>query len=242
MTLAALVLSVVAGLVANELFDLCPWLTRPIMRQAARLRYGKTERAATRAEEWESLVDFPHGRLFKLLMALGFLIFGVASLVARISLRIVGLALVVSSAAAVYRGGLQYVTSGGDQDKITVAKERILRPIGLMVRWSVFTGLTHEDEILAKMAATVDELAAIVPSEMWGRAGTNYASDSSVPKNEQHRIRESLRLGLAVASTLFDLTVVVLGLGLALLVDKKPGRRMVMAFIRMVSRDSSFWN
>ncbi|MEV3981747.1 hypothetical protein [Nonomuraea sp. NPDC049758] len=60
------------GLMVNELCDLSPWLARGVVRWAARLQYGRTDRATMRAEELQALINERPGKLFKLVTALGF--------------------------------------------------------------------------------------------------------------------------------------------------------------------------
>jgi hypothetical protein len=68
-----LVASVVLGLVANEVWDLSPWLARRVAVLAARVWSRDPRRRETYAEEWQALVAERPGKLLKLLTAVGFL-------------------------------------------------------------------------------------------------------------------------------------------------------------------------
>jgi membrane protein YdbS with pleckstrin-like domain len=72
--LAALVGSVLLGIVINEMSDLSPWIADRLVRVAAALRYGRTVRAAVRAEELQALVNERPGNLLKVATALAFVI------------------------------------------------------------------------------------------------------------------------------------------------------------------------
>jgi Uncharacterized conserved protein (DUF2075) len=70
-TVKDIVLAVIIPLALAELGPWCGWLAARIMPLAVRLRYGDTERAAVRLEEWsEDLNDIP-GQLTKLAYAVG---------------------------------------------------------------------------------------------------------------------------------------------------------------------------
>ncbi|WP_424533658.1 hypothetical protein ACOZ38_25315 [Sphaerisporangium viridialbum] len=61
-----------ASLLVNEFCDVSPWAARKLVIWSAYLRYGKSARAETRAEELAALIDSRPGKLFKLVTALGF--------------------------------------------------------------------------------------------------------------------------------------------------------------------------
>jgi hypothetical protein len=71
--ITTIVISIVVGLLANEVTDVSPWLAGKVARWSARLRYAADPNlAATRAEELTALINERPGNLFKLLTALGF--------------------------------------------------------------------------------------------------------------------------------------------------------------------------
>lgn len=71
MTAKDILLAVIIPLALAELGPWCGWLAARVLPLAARLRYGDTERAAIRLEEWsEDLNDIP-GQLTKFAYALG---------------------------------------------------------------------------------------------------------------------------------------------------------------------------
>ncbi|GLX06797.1 hypothetical protein [Microbispora sp. NBRC 16548] len=66
------IIGIAAGLAVTELTDISPWAARKIVTWSAHLKYGKSPRAAIRAEELCALVDSRPGKLFKLVTALTF--------------------------------------------------------------------------------------------------------------------------------------------------------------------------
>ncbi|MFI6513585.1 hypothetical protein ACIBCT_38780 [Streptosporangium sp. NPDC050855] len=76
MSAAQIILAIVLGLVANEMFDLCPWLAVRLVALAARLQYGASPRAEERSEVFAAYINDRPGKLFKLLTALAFLAAG----------------------------------------------------------------------------------------------------------------------------------------------------------------------
>jgi mycothiol system anti-sigma-R factor len=70
--LTVVVIPVLVGLGVTEFTDFCPWVARRMVRWSAYRRYPDPDRAATKAEELEALIDDRPGRLFKLLTACGF--------------------------------------------------------------------------------------------------------------------------------------------------------------------------
>jgi hypothetical protein len=60
------------GLLTNELFDASSWLAKRIVRRAARIKYGDSERGAIRAEEQARYIADRPGNLLKLVTAIGF--------------------------------------------------------------------------------------------------------------------------------------------------------------------------
>ena len=65
-------LSVLLGLVSNEIGDVSPWLARRVVRWSAARWSADADEAAVLAEEWSALLDERPGKLFKLFTALGF--------------------------------------------------------------------------------------------------------------------------------------------------------------------------
>ena len=65
-------LSVLLGLMANEIGDVSPWLAKRIIRWSAARWSADSEEAAALAEEWSALLDERPGKLLKLFTALGF--------------------------------------------------------------------------------------------------------------------------------------------------------------------------
>jgi hypothetical protein len=66
------VLAALSALLLNEFSEISPWAGRQLARYAATLRYGRCERARTRAEEWSALLNERPGKLIKLLTGLRF--------------------------------------------------------------------------------------------------------------------------------------------------------------------------
>jgi hypothetical protein len=66
MSIGALALAVVLGLIVNEICDVSPWLARRLVRWSARLRYQDASRAQLRAEELTALINERPGKLLKL--------------------------------------------------------------------------------------------------------------------------------------------------------------------------------
>jgi hypothetical protein len=69
-------LAIVIPLLLAELAPWCGWLAGKLIPYAARLRYGASDRAAVRAEEWLSDLDNIPGQLSKLAYAVGQLLVG----------------------------------------------------------------------------------------------------------------------------------------------------------------------
>jgi len=65
-------LSVLLGLVSNEIGDVSPWLARRVVRWSAARWSADADEAAVLAEEWSALLGERPGKLFKLFTALGF--------------------------------------------------------------------------------------------------------------------------------------------------------------------------
>lgn len=70
MTLLEVVMAVVLGLVANEIFEITPWLARHLVQKGAMFAYPG-ERGQDRAEEWEAFIYDRPGKLAKLMTAVG---------------------------------------------------------------------------------------------------------------------------------------------------------------------------
>jgi hypothetical protein len=68
-----LVVSVVIGLVVNEVFDISPWMARKVAVLAARVWTRDPELQATYLEEWPAVIEERPGRFSKLLTAALFL-------------------------------------------------------------------------------------------------------------------------------------------------------------------------
>jgi hypothetical protein len=83
MSVEGLLLSVVLGLVINEMCDVSPWCARRLVRLSVRLRYADRERRRIRADELVALIDERPGKLMKLGTSLGFLCAAVPSWVQR---------------------------------------------------------------------------------------------------------------------------------------------------------------
>jgi hypothetical protein len=66
-----------AAVLAAEFFDFLCWLAKRTACYAAHLRYGATERAEVRADEWEDTIQVRPGQVLKLVTALGFLSSGI---------------------------------------------------------------------------------------------------------------------------------------------------------------------
>jgi hypothetical protein len=69
---SAAVAALAAGLLINEASDISPWIGQRLARCAATLRYGRCQRARTRAEEWSALLNERPGKLLKLTSGLLF--------------------------------------------------------------------------------------------------------------------------------------------------------------------------
>lgn len=72
MTLVEIVVALVIGALVNEACDLSPWAARKLVHWAAYRQYAGLEYAAEMAEELTRYIDDRPGKLFKLLVALGF--------------------------------------------------------------------------------------------------------------------------------------------------------------------------
>jgi hypothetical protein len=66
-----ILLAVTIPLILAEVGPWCGWLAARLLPWAARLRYGDTERAAVRLEEWSGDLDGIPGQLTKLAYAIG---------------------------------------------------------------------------------------------------------------------------------------------------------------------------
>src|SRR6266567_4926776 len=64
--------TIALGLIANECFEVAPWLARKLVRWSAIFKYGDTARARVRAEELAAMIDDRPGNLLKLFTACGF--------------------------------------------------------------------------------------------------------------------------------------------------------------------------
>ena len=71
MTTKDILLVVVIPLILAEVGPWCGWLAARLLPWAAKLRYGNTERAAVRLEEWSNDLDSIPGQLTKLAYATG---------------------------------------------------------------------------------------------------------------------------------------------------------------------------
>jgi GntR family transcriptional regulator len=78
MTAKDIVLAVIIPLALAEVGPWCGWLAAKLLPWAAKLRYGDTERAAVRLEEWSDDLDDIPGQLTKLAYAVGQLAAGSA--------------------------------------------------------------------------------------------------------------------------------------------------------------------
>lgn len=78
MTTKDILLAVIIPLALAEVGPWCGWLAARLLPWAARLRYGGTERAAVRLEEWSDDLDDIPGQLTKLAYAAGQLAAGSA--------------------------------------------------------------------------------------------------------------------------------------------------------------------
>ncbi|MET8986964.1 hypothetical protein ABZW49_16075 [Nonomuraea wenchangensis] len=67
-----IILSVVGGLIVNEMSSLSPWLAGKLVVWSARHQYNDPARAAARAEELSALIANRPGKLGKLCTAMGF--------------------------------------------------------------------------------------------------------------------------------------------------------------------------
>lgn len=66
-------LTVIAGLLINELSELCPWLARRLVSWSARLEFqADAVKSAERAEELRAFINDCPGKLFKLIFATHF--------------------------------------------------------------------------------------------------------------------------------------------------------------------------
>jgi hypothetical protein len=70
--IVGMLLGIVTGLLANELFEFSPWCARKLVRWSALRRYTDPGRAELRAEELTRLINDRPGNLFKLTTAVGF--------------------------------------------------------------------------------------------------------------------------------------------------------------------------
>lgn len=68
----AIIIGLITGLVVSECCDVSPWVARKLVRWSASRRYVPPARAELRAEELAAYIDDCPGRLFKLIIALGF--------------------------------------------------------------------------------------------------------------------------------------------------------------------------
>jgi RNA polymerase sigma factor (sigma-70 family) len=82
-TVKDIVLTVVIPLILAEVGPWGGWLAARLLPRAAKLRYGDTERAAVRCEEWSDDLDDIPGQLTKLAYAVGHLLVGTAVSVQR---------------------------------------------------------------------------------------------------------------------------------------------------------------
>lgn len=79
MTAKDILLVVIIPLILAEVGPWSGWLAAKLLPRAAKLRYGDTQRAAVRLEEWSSdLGDIP-GQLTKLTYAVGQFLAGTAA-------------------------------------------------------------------------------------------------------------------------------------------------------------------
>jgi DNA-directed RNA polymerase specialized sigma24 family protein len=78
MTAKDILLAVIIPLLLAEVGPWCGWLAAKFLPLAARLRYGDTERAAVRLEEWSADLGEIPGQLTKLAYAIGQLAAGSA--------------------------------------------------------------------------------------------------------------------------------------------------------------------
>jgi hypothetical protein len=76
---------VIIPLALAELGPWCGWLGAKLLPRAAKLRYGDTDRAAIRAEEWSGDLDDIPGQLTKLAYSVGQLVIGSAVSARRIA-------------------------------------------------------------------------------------------------------------------------------------------------------------
>jgi hypothetical protein len=91
MTAKDILLAVIIPVLLAEVGPWCGWLAKRLMPWAAGVRYGNTDRAAVRAEEWSGDVDEIPGQLTKFAYALAQLTAGsavAASRAAKISVRL----------------------------------------------------------------------------------------------------------------------------------------------------------
>ncbi|GAB3977546.1 hypothetical protein GCM10029978_067550 [Actinoallomurus acanthiterrae] len=70
--------AVISGLLINECCDLCPWLADKLVRWSARLRCADPAEAEVMAEDLATYIVNRPGKLFKLLVAFGFVGAGLA--------------------------------------------------------------------------------------------------------------------------------------------------------------------
>jgi hypothetical protein len=78
MTAKDILVIVIIPLALAELGPWCGWLAAKLIPKAAKLRYGDTERAVVRAEEWSGDLDKTPGQLSKLGYAGGLFLTGSA--------------------------------------------------------------------------------------------------------------------------------------------------------------------
>ncbi len=83
MTVKDVLLVVIIPLALAEVGPWCGWLAARLLPWAAKLRYGKVERAAVRLEEWSSDLEEIPGQLTKLAYAIGQIAGGSAVFVQR---------------------------------------------------------------------------------------------------------------------------------------------------------------
>ncbi len=79
MNTGQIIFAIATGLLANELFDISPWLGKRIVRWAAGRAYPDPSRAVLRAEEWCAVIDERPGKLLKLTTAAWLAVGAIAS-------------------------------------------------------------------------------------------------------------------------------------------------------------------
>lgn len=232
MSAGEIAISVMMGLAVNEVCDLSPWLARRLIKRAAQLRYGTDARADVRAEEWSDLVDLRPGKLFKLLMALSFVSAALPAAAGRAVRNAVGTVIGMASVYGVLRGGLAYLSAGGDSGRVAEAISTMSRPFSRMAAWRRLAGpRTTENELRAKIAAYNRALQASLPDLPPG-PGSFYMSAA-------HGKAGCRRFTLK-AQALLDLLIIFTELGEAFSgIRELPSKKMVKAWVRMAKRDSS---